>query len=60
LAALLNIEVSDVLRVSAKEGTGVTAVLEAVMERIPAPTGDAQAPLRALIFDSFYDEHRGV
>ncbi len=50
----------EVFFTSGKEGKGVEEVLDAVVERIPAPTGDPGAPLRALVFDSFYDEHKGV
>jgi GTP-binding protein LepA len=50
----------DVLRVSAKTGDGVPELLEALIVRVPAPTGDADGPPRALIFDSAYDPYRGV
>jgi GTP-binding protein LepA len=60
LAALVGCEPSDVLRVSAKSGEGVTGLIDAVVERVPAPEGDVAAPLQALIFDSMFDPYRGV
>ena len=57
---VLGIPAEDILRISAKTGVGVPELLDAVVERIPAPKGDAQAPLQALIFDSQYDTYRGV
>jgi len=60
LAELLGIEPEQVLRISAKTGEGVEAVLDAVIERVPGPAGNPTAPARALIFDSSYDQYRGV
>ncbi len=57
---VLGIAAEDVLRISAKSGDGVPELLDAVLEQIPAPKGDADAPLQALIFDSYYDPYRGV
>jgi GTP-binding protein LepA len=57
---VLGIDASTVLRISGKTGEGVPQLLDAAMERIPAPKGDPDAPLRALIFDSYYDQYRGV
>ncbi|MBX3195080.1 MAG: translation elongation factor 4 [Microbacteriaceae bacterium] len=60
LAQLIGGSPDDVLRVSGKTGEGVEALLDRVVERIPAPVGDAGAPARAMIFDSVYDSYRGV
>src|SRR6266545_2875208 len=60
LAELLGVDANDVLRISAKTGQGVEEVLDAIIERIPAPSGDPDVPARALIFDSSYDQYRGV
>ena len=57
---IIGIPADDAPRVSAKTGLNVEDVLEAIVEKIPAPTGDADAPLRALIFDSYYDSYKGV
>jgi GTP-binding protein LepA len=57
---VLGIPAEQILRISAKTGMGVDGLLDAVCERIPAPTGDADAPLQALIFDSQFDQYRGV
>ena len=57
---VLGIAADDIVRISAKTGAGVPELLDAVVERIPAPTGDADAPLQALIFDSQFDQYRGV
>src|SRR4026209_1949546 len=50
----------EILSVSAKEGTGIPDLLEALVGRVPAPKGKADAPLRALIFDSYFDRYRGA
>jgi GTP-binding protein LepA len=60
LASVIGCDVSDVLRVSAKTGDGVGALLNAVVEQVPPPSGKLDAPARALIFDSVYDTYRGV
>ena len=60
VADLIGVDPDSILAVSAKEGTGVPELLEAVVERVPPPTGDPKAPLRALIFDSYYDQYLGA
>jgi GTP-binding protein LepA len=60
IADLLGGDPSEALRISAKTGEGVIEVLEAIVERIPAPKGEIEAPPRALIFDSEFDQYRGV
>jgi GTP-binding protein LepA len=60
LAHLIGCEPEDCLRVSGKTGEGVIELLDMIVEKIPAPVGDADAPARALIFDSVYDTYRGV
>ncbi|SHL49892.1 GTP-binding protein LepA [Micrococcus luteus] len=60
LASLIGCEPEDVLRVSGKTGVGVEALLDRVVRAIPGPEGDADAPARAMIFDSVYDTYRGV
>ncbi|HTW07071.1 MAG TPA: translation elongation factor 4 [Acidimicrobiales bacterium] len=58
--SVLGIPASQILKVSAKTGEGVPELLDAICERIPPPRGSAAAPLQALIFDSYYDQYRGV
>src|SRR3954453_20081639 len=57
---VLGLDAKEILRISAKTGEGVPALLDAVVARIPPPEGDDEAPLQGLIFDSYYDQYRGV
>ena len=57
---VLGIDPSTILRISGKTGEGVPELLDAVVERVPPPSGDPDAPLQALLFDSYYDQYRGV
>ncbi|MGW2093843.1 translation elongation factor 4 [Promicromonospora sukumoe] len=60
LANLVGTDPADVLKVSGKTGVGVEALLDRIVQRVPAPVGDPNAPARAMIFDSVYDTYRGV
>lgn len=60
IAKLIGCDESEILQVSGKTGEGVEELLDEIVRRIPAPTGDADAPARAMIFDSVYDTYRGV
>ncbi|CAA7271490.1 unnamed protein product [Cyclocybe aegerita] len=60
MQATFGIDPSEILSISAKTGKGVEAVLEAILRRVPPPVARAEAPLKAFLFDSFYDKYRGV
>ena len=60
VVSLLGCDPSEILHISAKTGQGVDAVLERIVSDVPAPTGNTDKPTRALIFDSYYDDYRGV
>ncbi|MBT8208461.1 MAG: translation elongation factor 4 [Acidimicrobiia bacterium] len=60
ITGILGGSVDEVIRVSAKTGEGIDLLLDAIVERLPAPEGLEQGPLRALVFDSYYDTYRGV
>jgi GTP-binding protein LepA len=60
IESVLGIPADEILRISAKTGQGVPELLDAVIDRIPAPEGDGDAPLQGLIFDSHFDQYRGV
>ena len=60
IESVLGIPADEILHISAKSGEGVPELLDAVIERVPAPEGDPDAPMQGLIFDSFFDQYRGV
>jgi GTP-binding protein LepA len=57
---VIGLPAEDMLRISAKEGTGIPALLERIVEKVPPPVGEAQAPVRALVFDAWFDPYVGV
>ena len=57
---VIGLDASEAILCSAKEGIGIKEILEAIVQKVPAPKGDAEAPLQALIFDSLYDAYRGA
>ena len=57
---VIGLDASEAVHASAKAGIGIEEIIEQVVEKVPAPTGDPEAPLKALIFDSLYDQYRGV
>lgn len=60
IVAVIGCRKEDIILASGKTGVGVPAILDAIVERVPPPVGDTNAPVRALIFDSIYDDYRGV
>ena len=57
---VIGLDASDAIQCSAKSGIGIVDILEQIVEKVPSPAGDIDAPLQALIFDSFYDQYRGI